>query len=427
MYVGRNSYRKRAKGLGPGAGRNLLWVLSLFFILWAGVAWGRDKLLQYNIETVIVEEGFVEGRCCGTGLLFTEELILTSPQDGIFQPLVAEGERVPAGMSIAQVVTVPDLEQTVASLGKVKERLEELQEENDIGRAAMEELVATQTVRLSDKIQELKKNLRAGQALQTPAIAEDLKVLLAERQRLLAELAQHRHFSQEEKETWLQEQERLEGLLRSATVSIEAPAAGVVSFYLFGAGERFTLGKMQEAGVSEFVAWEKLETIPQASKAGDRVKAGHPILRLVDNFNLNLAVVLPSEDIRLLENKRTGTIIFPELGQWEIDCPVVSSNIEADTGVIIYKLAAYRPELLRQRKLSVQIVGGRYQGLVIPRRALIKQEQGVGVYIKQKQRVVFQPLEVLGGNEDMVVVEGISPYEEVISNTAWVQEGQMIR
>lgn len=383
--------------------------------------------MQYNIETFIVEEGFVEGKCNGTGLLFSEEVVLVAPRDGILQPLVAEGERVPAGMTIAEVVTVPDLEQTVATLKEVEGRLEELQEENDIGTATLEELIATKTDQLSDKIQELKNELRAGQPLQTSAIAEDLRVLLAQRQRLWTELARHRYFSHEEKETWLEEQDRLEELLTSARVSIHAPVAGVVSFHLSGVEEKFTLDKMSKMGIYEFVALGGLENILPAGQGGDRVKAGNPIIRLVDNFNLNLAVILPLKDMQLLENKKTGTIIFPELEHWEINSTLVSTDSRGDMGVIIFQLAAYRPELLEQRKWAIQIVGERCRGLVLPREALLKQGSEIGVYTKQKERIVFQPVVVIGGNGDMVVVEGISLYEEVITNSTWVREGQRVR
>jgi len=41
--------------------------------------------------------------------------------------------------------------------------------------------------------------------------------------------------------------------------------------------------------------------------------------------------------------------------------------------------------------------------------------------------VVSQPVEGVGGNEERVVVEGISLYDEVIANPARVREGQRIR
>ncbi|NLJ34389.1 MAG: hypothetical protein GX349_07355 [Firmicutes bacterium] len=427
MHMHYNFHPKGVQRIAGRSRRNLPGLLLLFFILWACVAWGRNNLLQYNIKTFVAQEGLVEGKCTGTGLLFTDELLLPATAEGILQPLVAEGERVPAGTVVAKVLTMPNVGQVIATLGEMEEEARELLEELNAGASAGEELLIEKANQLAAKIQELRDNLHTGQTPHTQEIVKDIKELLGERQRLLAELAQRQRSSPGKGKELPLEEERLAKLLPSTPVPIVAPRAGVVSFHLPGAGERFAYSKISETGVFEFAALEELEVHGQTMGAGVRVKAGEPVLRLVNNLAINVAVPLPATEAQLLENKKTGTIIFPELGEWKLDCPVVFTIIEGDRGVVVLELSAYRPELLAQRKLAVQLVGECYEGFVVPRGALLKRGPEMGVYIKGKQGIIFQPVQVLGGDGDMVVVEGISFCEEVIANPAWVREGQRVR
>lgn len=421
----------RRKGVKYGAGRplkNLLWLLFLFFIIWTGAAWCRDFIRSYSIETVLVHEGTIENKCTGTGFLFTEEVCLSAPVGGIFQPLVPEGERVPAGMTVAQMVTVSDLEQRLAALEEAAEQRVKLQQEREARAAALEVSLAAKTEELGEKVQELKLNLQEGEVLQGRKITEEMGAILQERQDILTQLTQERSLAQEDRELWRQREQELEGLLAEAVYPVKTPVAGVVTYSLPADGGRFNTGRVTDFGVLESIALKGQELPVHVTRAGTEVEAGTPLMRIVDNFSLHMVTLLSGEELEALAGKKRITVGFPEIGQGEVNCKVLDSSIEDDLGLLKLQVLDYRPELLTQRKFLVEVTQACYEGLVVPRTALLEGKGGgTGLYLNREGRVVYQPVEVVGGNEELVVVEGISLYDEVIANPARVREGQRIR
>lgn len=405
--------------------RNLLWVLFLFFVLWSAVAWGKQVLERDRIETVAVQEGVVEVTAEGTGYVFTEERTLFAPAEGVFRPLVAEGERVPAGMTVAQIAATPDPGRVAAGLDQVQDQLDRLARESDEKTAQLQEQLKAKTDLLAEKVGRMKAALEAGEPLQGLALMGEVEALLQERQALLEELARQRRFTGEVKETWLSQQKDLEDLLRTTIYSVQAPVPGVVSFHLAGTENRYSRNRAMDIKVEELAA--STDEPPRILEEGQRVKAGQPLLRLVDNFTLHLAVVLPGEDLEALAGKSRVTIRLPELGDWERACPILRVDGGGEKGLVVVELQDYRPELLIRPATTVQLVLERYRGLVLPRGALVRREEELGLYIIKGKEVTYRPVELIGGNDEVVAVRGIPLYQEVITNPHWVREGQKVR
>lgn len=424
----------RRKGIKKGEGRtrrNLLWLLFLFFIIWTGAAWCREMIRVRSIETILVAEGVVEKKCTGTGFLFTDEVCLAAPAGGVFQPLVPEGERVPAGMVVARVVAAPAdpaLEGKIAALEAEREQMTQWQREREGKAAALEEDLAAKTEELSVKVQELKETLREGEVLSSRTVTGEMGAILQERQHILAQLTHQRSLTREGRETLRQKEEELAALLAETVYPLQAPVAGVVSYCLPADEGRFTSGRLAEFGVSEAAALMEREIPVAITQAGAPVEAGAPLLRIVDNFSLQLVTLLGREEVEALAGKKRVTVSFPEIGMEGVNCRVLDSTWEGDQGLLKLQGLDYRPELLARRKMVVEITQARYEGLVIPRAALLAGEgDGMGVYLNREGMAVYQPVEVVGGNEEMVVVEGLSLYDEVIINPDRVNEGQRIK
>ena len=177
----------------------------------------------------------------------------------------------------------------------------------------------------------------------------------------------------------------------------------------------------------ESIALKGQELPVHVTRAGTEVEAGTPLMRIVDNFSLHMVTLLSGEELEALAGKKRITVGFPEIGQGEVNCKVLDSSIEDDLGLLKLQVLDYRPELLTQRKFLVEVTQACYEGLVVPGLPCWKERGGTGLYLNREGRVVYQPVEVVGGNEELVVVEGISLYDEVIANPARVREGQRIR
>ncbi len=143
---------------------------------------------------------------------------------------------------------------------------------------------------------------------------------------------------------------------------------------------------------------------------GQRVGEEQPLFRVVNNFTLHLGIFFPPEQ-PIPSEGASFRIEFPRLDR-EIYWVQVVDVLFQDR-IVIVQMRQFVDEFLSLRTQPVNVVRGIFRGVVVPREAILETEDGYAVLVPGRQQPVQRIVEVRGGNEEMVVIEGLTPGDEI--------------
>ena len=224
----------------------------------------------------------------------------------------------------------------------------------------------------------------------------------------------------------LAERQRLYDLAKKVSNVVEAPSPGVVSFVLDGLERTFSTTKLD--GISARAIFTS-QPKPEESRSGDEVKAGKPVFRIIALDQVFLALPLGASDLADVVASQTVRVRSDSLGAKPLSARVVSVSDPASDGfgVAMVSLGSCPEEALCQRKITVDVIKDRREGLIIPKQCLAQRNGDVGVYVVYKTMAYFRKVTVKAQESSRVIVEGISPGVEVITNPWIVREGLRVR
>ncbi len=359
------------RGLGAGRSRRSRAVFLLAGLGLAAAAFGRQGLAWWG--TVPARYGRVAVAAEGEALVVREERVLFAGVAGQVVPVAQEGERVPRGALVARISTGrPD--------GREAQRVEEALREAE--RRAI----------LDEQSPLLGRVGRGGEreSASGAAIAATRRSLEQERQALARRAAGRDHL-------------------------VRTPLAGTVSYTVDGLegilGPQSLPDLLQEEAPVEEVA---RAAEPKVITAREAVVPGRPAAKVVDNFQVWFVVDLPPETVGLAL-PRVGERVRLRLRG--AGAPVGASCRATVTGRrdwrggtrLALSPVEYWPEFGRLRRTSLEVLLGEYEGVWVPRSALVKRNGATGVMVESWLGRQFQPVTVRGGDRERVAVDGLSP------------------
>jgi hypothetical protein len=95
---------------------------------------------------------------------------------------------------------------------------------------------------------------------------------------------------------------------------------------------------------------------------------------------------------------------------------VLSVSNHPDCLITVAELYISRSALPPQRSFDAHISDQKYQGVILPIRALVKKEGKTGVYVRTAVGLKFTTVDVVGQLDEQVAVNGITPGVEVVTN-----------
>jgi len=206
------------------------------------------------------------------------------------------------------------------------------------------------------------------------------------------------------------------------TLTITSEKAGLLSYYIDGLEDRN--GPYYPAGAGF------QDQLPEGAATAQNtvVKAGQPLLKIVDNWKWFFNIVLPLHPGRSIAAEQAVNLVFDfapgenvraELYHSEID----DNNNEVRLSYLIERQLAGFEEV---RRAEASLLYARKQGVIVPAEAVFDKNQTPGVYLNRGGRVVFQPVAVAERQEGKAMVEGVEPHSLVIIRHDLVEEGQRL-
>lgn len=335
----------------------LLGVGFLFFL-----GRGMDLLLEKFWLTRVVHEGVIQVTAQAKAVAVRSEKTYTSRVKGTLTRLVPEGNRVRPGTVVA---VIEDQERRKL----LEKRLKQIQER-----------LAT---------------------INQPPLWQNLlgvtKPTTSYRRQEVAEL--------------IRQQEEVVRLLHDCQYPLYTNEAGMISYVTDGLEETLIPQVVTLAQIPpDFLAQlARFKAHPRQNKDGAEVFPGQPVYKVVDNHRLWLVTEVPDPPVTLLPGQRVRVGLYPPRAGREEWYPavVVGASQERRKQVMVLEVSEYRPWFNGLRWLRVTVLYGRYEGVILPRRALIKKGERWGVYLREEGLSRFVPVTVVGGDHHRVAVTGI--------------------
>lgn len=352
-------------------------------------------------ETVLVENGVVELKWNGIVLVSRSEAVQVSPEAGWLRPLVHEEQRVAVGTPVAELE--PGTAAPPPPAAPVPE-----------GQTAAELLTALKRIQAQMYTEaEAERVARDnGQKAEEAAAAERLDGL-ARQEELLAR--------------------RLTVLERGATAAVpatpplrpaasggavpasggkktvlKAMAAGMVSFRVDGWEQQLAPGT---AGLWNLELYDRV-TGADLPAAAEAVAAGQPVFKIIDPAEVRLAAPLPAG---LAAGLQVGQGAQVKLAGSTYSFRLIQlSEPVGDRALAVFAAAGLPAGLQSERAVPVELQLGRYQGQVIPARALTQREGVLGALVSEGGKTVFIPLQVVAKGGDQIVIRGLQPGQKVL-------------
>lgn len=393
-----------------------------------------NVLFSYGgrLETTIVRNGSEESVLKADGYIFRDQTVINAPSDGFLYCEKAEDERVSRG---EVVMYIYKNQISLSASSELKEVEKEISELSKGLRTA--EIYSNDTAKLEQMIaQSLRAVPKASARNDMEAVGEicDEVNMFIEKRRIISGEAQAVDRTQELERLRAKKAE-LEKTYNIERTLLHAPKTGAFTARLDGAEEKLSLKALENVSVDYIKSLDKLTIEP---KTREKVSAGEPAGKIVDNYSWSVAAVVPKTSVDGLKVGSTLNIRLPDVGT-EVVGGTVSKITPEDSGkvVLVVNSNKYIERIYSMSRAKVELVKNSYGGFRIPAKSLRMTDGVMGVYVIRSNKARFIPVELLyNGNEWVVVAEKtesaetpkvLKLYDELIVSGRDIYEGKVMR
>lgn len=328
-----------------------------------------------------------------------EEQLVMSDQYARLNCLVAEGETVEAGASVAELYTSGYSEKDMQNLATLQQRIKDYQENNLMQNVADRDLDALNE-QITLKMDEISTLIGQGQVQNLVTKEREFSSLMDQRRTYMKEHITPNAYLEDLYSQEAQLQEKING---SKTV-LSAPGAGIVSYFMDGYEDMLrtdALDALTASGVSAIM--DKVAASGGTTASGNApVSANQAIYRLVNPNAWYGLIVLEKNENTLVEG---GTCdLFLEGSE-----DLISANVQAvreDGGKVLIILKVDGPigSLVRTRKVQGHL-GRSIEGFRVPGDRVTQENGQAGVYVRVERKRVFVPVTVLASDATHAIVQ----------------------
>lgn len=397
-----------------------------------------------NAATVIVEEGSIDVFEKAKGIIFKNEVVYRATTNGKIIFNKNEGEKVGIGTLIGQVVASDKAHKIAEELNVINKKIEELNNKLKTQEIFSSDIEKNQ-IFIDEKIDILRKNILEGNFIEINQVAKELKLDLEKR----SDLFGNNSLIANDLDKLYKMRKNLQDRLKNAKANYYSKNSGLVSYTIDGLEEIYSLKSLSNFTPDKFRIIER-----NIHKNNDdcEVTSGEPIFKIIDNYKWYLVVkLMPGSSIDKLNEGKDVYIKFIEKNE-KIRGKVYKVNKGSNEYIVVFEFDSYLYNFYNERYVDIEIITDTYNGLKIPKSAIVKKDGIDGVYIKDISSIVkFRPVKIIGQNDKYVIVDSgskikagdrgkieiningnhekrytISIFDEVFINGKKVKEGQII-
>lgn len=324
------------------------------------------KLLINPTESFLIEQGIIEQSESVTGYVIREEQVIktsSSEQEKLVQ-IKNEGERISVGEEIFRYEAKNEQE--------LNEKIRELN--NQIQKAMEGQIeIPSSDIRALDKQIESKINgiQKNNNIQEIKEYKTDINLYITKKAKISGELSPAGSYIN----NLINQRIEIENQLKNNSKYEKAPSSGIVSYRVDGLEEKLTFQNLDS------ITSEMLENLHLIT--GQIVTTSTKEGKIIDNFECYVAISTKSDEAK---KAKIGDNVKLKLAtNKEIPAEVARIKEEKDGRLVIFKINQGVEYLTGYRKISLDIIWWKEQGLRVPNSSIIY-ENGLSYIIRIKSR-----------------------------------------
>ncbi len=393
--------------------RQMRAVLKIIFVmgLTIGIVWGgleiKEGLKKPSISYQTVKQGTLDMSTLFEGVLFRNEKIIESEDQGYAKYLVADGEKVEKDGIVYALVDEGKLEASTTA----KEEIEsQIYNEADKKKS----LSSNQDLRYS--IDQGLKN--AVETFYNNRYDMNINNVYSLRSKLESSIASRTTIYVAEQVISNQEavsqRKELEKNIESYQKGKVTGQSGIISYHMDGFETENALSAIQDMDYAAYTKYRKADGA--VNLAPNEIKKGVPLYKLIlDNVWYIVTYIDTKEDKWVLD--QTYPLNFDEINSGSVQCTLISKKEEENRIQLVFKSSEQIERLLANRYVTFTMGEKEVTGLKIPLEAkvqlnmmkipkeyVVTENNETGVYRQKGQAVEFVPITVYQKQEEVIEV-----------------------
>ena len=342
--------------------------------------------LKQPTNVFLVENGEVIQEETATGYVIRDESVVQGEnyKNGILK-IKTEGQRVSKGDSIFRYLSESE-ESIKQQISEIDNQIQKIMDNNASGFSSEKKLLENQ---IKAQVDELYKN---NNIQKNNEYKKEIDSAITRKARAIGELSP----TGSELKNLINKRDELENKLKANSEYIKAPISGIVSYRIDGLEDKLKIDDFS------YLNKNFLESLNL--KTGSVIAENDEKGKIINNFECYIAVILNSNEAK---NARLGDKVKLILSNLEeISATISYINVEEDdTRTIIFKITNNIEELIKYRKISIDIVWWNYKGLRVPNSSIIT-EDGKAYVVRNRAGYLDKILvKILRQNETYSIID----------------------
>ncbi len=401
------------------------YLFSVILVIIAGVY--TTRYFYFGYDTEIIRYGTVENSFDITGLIIRNEWVYNYPAELQLKNKIPEGQRVPFGKKIVEVIIGDDVDSNLLSkINKLEERIIEINK-NTLENSIFDGDIKKLDTNINEKVDLIKKYSDTGDFEKLTEVKNELSDDLYKKSLISGDNS----FSGRNLEQLINEKSQLESLYMNNLDAIYSKSAGIVSYYLDGFEQSLNLINIDKLSIDEVK--DITETYNEISS--DVTYNG---VKIVEDYAWYISCVFNEGQAKDMKIGSRMKIIFKS-SEEAVSAKIIkiSEPMEGEQKVT-YEINEYVDNYYNIRVADITIVTGQYEGYEVSKNSIIEKDNQKGIFVNKKGIVRYVPIEILAFDENRVIIKNIEDdnidsgkyiiklYDEVIKNTKNIKENQKI-
>ncbi len=379
-------------------------------------------------DLAMIHNGLLKDSYKVEGIFFKEEQLYYAQFDGVFAKGANEGERVPAGYSIASIVQ-KDYVDLFTQLENLQEEIYLRKQNGEINSGIFTRDLKDIEEQIKVNIISITKNVNDFQLGNISGYLEQIARYHELRNEIISGLSSHDIYVEDlEKQAKL-----LEDSFANQISTIETVSPGIVTYMIDGLESLFNIDRVSSSTIDSFS--QLLSNDYSKTPQLNNIVSGEPFVKMVYGNSFYIGFIVDVEQVyKLIEKEQVKIAInYPYMTVTAKNMIISEQNDKE--ALVFFEIDSGLNELVSTRKVTCEIIYSEYYGLKVPLSSLSNLEaypyQNITLGLVKENWVSFIDVDIVVSDQTYAIIESkdkkISLYDFYVQKPNRVEEGQIVR